>query len=287
MQLLIAIILTTCIYSIIGAGFVTIYKASRVLNFAYSEIAMLIAYITATCMRFIGGPVILNISLLIFFSFMFGLIIYKLFIRPMVGELRVSIIILTVALGIIINAVVTLLWKGEIEIISLGWDIYYSLPAGIHISGKEIIVVVSTIVLFLTLAIFYNFTTIGRQMRATSENLLLSAQRGIDIYLTIGIAWGIGILITGLGGIFLGALTGVSLTMGAVMVRGIAVALVGGLDSLKGIIPGAFIIALTEKLIHYYGNPRLGDTVPFFVLLIILIFRPWGLWGTEEEIERV
>lgn len=287
MQLLTSIIITTCIYSLIAAGFVTIYKASRVLNFAYGEIALLIAYLTATWIKSVGGPVILSISLVAVFSFIFGLIVYRLLIKPMVGELQVSIIILTVALGIIINAVVTLIWKGEIETISLGWDTYYALPVGIHISGKEIIIVILTIILFVGLGTFYNFTTIGRQVRATSESLLLSAQRGIDIFLVIGIAWGIGILITGLGGIFIGALTGVSLTMSAVMARGIAVALVGGLDSLKGTIPAAFIIALTEKLVCYYGNTRLGDAIPFFVLLVILIIRPWGLWGTEEEIDRV
>jgi branched-chain amino acid transport system permease protein len=205
----------------------------------------------------------------------------------MVGEFHVSIIILTVALGIIINALVTLIWRGEIETISLGWDTNYIIPGGIRINGTEIIVVISTMILFLALATFYNFTTIGRQMRATSEKLLLSSQRGINIYLILGTAWGIGIVITGLGGIFLGALTGVSLTMGAIVVRGIAVALVGGLDSLKGTIPAAFVIALTEKLVYYYGNPRLGDTIGFFVMLFILIIRPWGLWGTKEEIERV
>ena len=87
--------------------------------------------------------------------------------------------------------------------------------------------------------------------------------------------------------LFLGANYGVSLQMGHIAIKAFAVALVGGLDSVHGIIPAAFIIALSEVIACYYINPRLGDTIPFIIMLAILIVRPWGLFGTKEDIERI
>jgi branched-chain amino acid transport system permease protein len=287
MQLLASVVVLACIYSVLGAGFVTIYKASRVLNFAYADLALVTGYLTATFIRTLGGPLIFSFALSFSCSFLLGLLIYRFLIRSMVGESLLATIILTVALGIIINAVVILIWKADIETISLGWKAYYKLPGGVRLSGTEIMSILFTGLLFLALGAFYRFSKIGRQMRATAENLLLSAQRGLDIYFITGLAWGIGTFVTGVAGILVGASSGVSLKMGTVVIKGLAVALVGGLDSLKGAIFAALIIALTEKLVSYYVNPRLGDTIPYLIILIVLLIRPWGLWGTEEEIERV
>jgi branched-chain amino acid transport system permease protein len=287
LQLLASTIVLFCIYSTLGVGFITIYKASRVLNFAYADLALLIGYLAVTLTSAMGSPVIIPLALTVFCSFIIGLIIYRMLIRSMVGESLLATIILTVALGIIINAIVILIWGGNIETISLGWKGYYRLPGGARLSATEIISIIYAGLLFSALGAFYQFSKIGRQMRASAENFLLSAQRGLNIYFMTALAWGIGTFVTGSAGILVGAISGVSLKMGTLTIKGLAVALVGGLDSLKGAIPAALIIALTEKLVSYYVNPRLGDTVPFLIMLIVLLIRPWGLWGTEEEIERV
>jgi len=287
MQLLVSVVIMTCVYSVLGVGFVTIYKASRVLNFAFADMALLTGYLAATLIRSIGGPVILPIALSFLFSFALGLSIYRILIRPLVGESLLATIILTVAMGIILNAIAILIWKADIETITLGWDRYFKLPGNVRVSGAEIIIVLFTGVLFLLLGLFYRFSIMGRQMRATAENFLLSAQRGINIHLITGVAWGIGTFVTGAAGILIGAIAGVSLNIGSVIIIGLAVALVGGLDSLKGTIPAAFIVSLSERLINYYVNPRLSVTIPFVIMLLVLLIRPWGLFGTKEEIERV
>jgi branched-chain amino acid transport system permease protein len=286
-QFLISVFVLAAMYAILGAGFVTIYKASRLLNFAYGDVALVIAYITVAFSKLIGGPAILPIALSLLFSFVLGFLIYISLIRPMVGEFPVAIIILTVALGIILNSVTILIFGGDLEEISIGWRANYSPSNKIYISGVEIVTIIVTIVFFLILGAFYRFSKVGRQMRATAENLLLSAQRRINIFFITGIAWGIGIFATGVAGILFGANYGVSSHMGNVVIIGLGVGLVGGLDSLKGVIPAAIIISLAEKLGSYYLNPRLGETIPFVIMLFVLIFRPWGIFGTQEEIERV
>ncbi|KPK21735.1 MAG: hypothetical protein AMK69_21120 [Nitrospira bacterium SG8_3] len=287
MQFLTSVIVLSCVYAILASGFVVIYRSSRILNFSYADVVMLIGYFSVTMLELIGGPPVISLAIVLIVSFLFGLVIYALLIRPMAGQPIFSTIILTVALGIILQAFTILVWRGELESISLGWRQYYSLFEGIRLASTEIVIIITTILFFIALSGFYRFSRIGHQMRATAENTLLAAQRGINIYFVTALAWAIGIFATGIASILLGSNYAVSLYMGHVAIKAFSVALVGGLDSIKGIIPAAFIVALTELAASNYINPRLADTMPFIIMLTVLLIRPWGLWGTEEEIERV
>ena len=287
MQFLTSVIVLSCVYAILASGFVVIYRSSRILNFSYSDVVMLIGYFSVTMFELIGGPPIISLAMVLLISFVFGLVIYALLIRPMAGQPIFSTIILTVALGIILQSFTILVWRGELESISLGWRQYYSLFQGIRLASTEIVIIATTILFFVALSGFYRFSRIGQQMRATAENTLLAAQRGINIYFVTALAWAIGIFATGVASVLLGSNYSVSLYMGHVAIKAFSVALVGGLDSIKGIIPAAFIVALTELAANNYINPRLADTMPFIIMLMVLLIRPWGLWGTEEEIERV
>ena len=287
MQFLTSVIVLSCVYSILASGFVVIYRSSRILNFSYADVVMLIGYFSVTMLQLIGGPPVISLAIVLILSFLFGLVIYALLIRPMAGQPIFSTIILTVALGIILQAFTILVWRGELESISFGWRHYYSLFKGVRLASTEIVIIITTILFFTALSGFYRFSRIGHQMRATAENTLLAAQRGINIYFVTALAWAIGIFATGIAGILLGGNYAVSLYMGHVAIKAFSVALVGGLDSIKGIIPAAFIVALTELAASNYINPRLADTMPFIIMLVVLLIRPWGLWGTEEEIERV
>jgi branched-chain amino acid transport system permease protein len=287
MQFLTSVIVLSCVYAILASGFVVIYRSSRILNFAYSDVVMLIGYFSVTMFELIGGPPVISLAMVLLLSFIFGLVIYALLIRPMAGQPIFSTIILTVALGIILQSFTILVWRGELESISLGWRQYYSLFQGIRLASTEIVIIITTVLFFIALSGFYRFSRIGQQMRATAENTLLAAQRGINIYFVTALAWAIGIFATGVASVLLGSNYSVSLYMGHVAIKAFSVALVGGLDSIKGIIPAAFIVALTELAANNYINPRLADTMPFIIMLMVLLIRPWGLWGTEEEIERV
>lgn len=287
MQFLTTVIVLSCVYAILASGFVVIYRSSRILNFSYADVVMLIGYFCVSMFELIGGPPVVSLAMVLILSFMFGLVIYALLIKPMAGEPIFSTIVLTVALGIILQAITILIWKGELESVSIGWRQYYSLSKGARIASTEIVIILTTILFFIGLSSFYRFSRIGQQMRATAENTLLAAQRGVNIYFVTALSWAIGIFATGIASILLGSNYSVSLYMGHVAIKAFSVALVGGLDSIKGIIPAAFLVALTELTASNYINPRLADTMPFIIMLIILLIRPWGIWGTEEEIERV
>jgi len=287
MPFFVSVVVLGCIYSVLAAGFVVIYKSSRVLNFSYTSVAVMLAYLTISVMRHVPGPPVVAVIIVLAFSFFLGLVIYRFFIRPMAGQPIFSIIILTVALGIVVDAITILIWHCETENLFLGWRAYYSVFGMAQISGVEILIILTAIVFYTGILLFYKHSKTGWQMRASAENVLLAAQRGINIYSITGLSWGIGILATGMAAILLGANSSVSPQMGHIAVKAFAVALVAGLDSMPGCIPAAFIVALAELAANTYVNPRLADAMPFMIMLVVLVARPWGLMGTEEEIERV
>ena len=285
-SILAPIIVLGCLYSLLGAGFVIIYKANRILNFAHAELVVLSAYITVSITGFIGNNVI-DLLITLFIAFLLGLIVYYLLIKPLVGYSILSPIMVTVALGVVLNAITILIWRGRMECIPLSWRGYYSFPGGFRLSSAEFIIIAGTTLYFIVMGLFYRFSKTGQRMRGTAERPLLAAQRGIKIYSISALAWGLGFVTLAFSAILLGINFSVSLQMGNMAILGFVVALVGGLDSLKGAIPAGFIIAATQQLAVYFVNARLSAAIPFFILLLVLICKPWGFFGTEEEIERV
>lgn len=287
MQFVTSVIVLSCLYAMLASGFVVIYKSSRILNFGYADMVMLAGYLAVTLTQLSIGPPAIGIIVGLVLSFILGLAVYGILIKPMAGQPIFSTVVLTVALGIVINAAAVLVWGGTTETIPFGWNAYYSLPGKVRVASSEVVLVTATVLFFGALLSFYRFSKLGQQMRATAENALLASQRGINIYFITAVAWGIGVFSTGLAGTLLGGNYSVSLNMGHVAIKAFAVALVGGLDSIPGAIPAALIVALTELAAANYVNARLADAIPFMVMIVVLLVRPWGLFGTEEEIDRV
>ena len=282
-----AVVILACMYAILAAGFVIIYKSSRILNFAHAEIGLIIAYALVTFLNVLPGPPIVSIAMALILSFMLGLVIHALFIRPLAGQPVFATILLTVALGIVLQSIAVLIWHGNTETVTFGWRHYYTIMPAVRVSSVEIIIVSAAIVFFSALLSFYKYSRVGWQMRATAENVLLAAQRGINIDFVMALSWGIGTFAIGVGAVLLAGYSSVSLSMTQMAIKAFAVSLVGGLDSVKGIIPAAAIVAAAELAANQYVNPRLADAIPFLIMLIVLVIRPWGLFGTEEEHERV
>jgi len=286
MPLITSIVVLGMLYALLGAGFVIIYRANRVLNFAHAEVVVLGAYLVVLCAGLTNNLAI-AVLIVLCVSFLLGVSVYAALIRPLIGYSTLSSIIVTVAVGVVLNAVTVLGWRGAMEVVPFGWRACYQLPGGVFLSGIEITTVAAVVLYFAVMDCFYRFSALGQAMRATAERPLLAAQRGMRIYLISGVAWGLGFIAAAVAGILLGMNYTVSSQMGIVAVAAFVVALVGGLDSLWGTIPAAFIIAIAERLTITYINPRLAETIPFVLLMVVLMLKPWGLFGTEEELDRV
>jgi len=289
-QLVVNIVVLASIYALIACGYVLIYRVSRVLNLAHGELMMLGAYLLlATASLFSGHPT-MALGAAALLSLLAGAMVYVFLMRKMTGEMVLAAILTTVALGILIRGVAVLIWSAQQQYPAVALGVAnpsLSLLGGARISIWSLALVLTNLVVYCGLFLFLNFSRWGMRMRAAGQNPLLAAQRGINLHGVYALAWSLSTLTGALAGILMALDSGLTTSMPVIGLKAFPAALVGGLDSLAGALLGALIVASAEVLLIYYVDPLLSDVVPFLVLIAMLIVRPWGLFGTREELDRV
>ncbi len=290
MQLIVNIVVLAAIYALLACGYVMIYRVSRVMNMAHGELTMLGAYLLfTTASLFVGHPVI-AIATAVVSSLAVGVLVYVLLMRKMTGEMVLAAILTTIAIGILLRGLVVLIWSAAqqhpLQALRLS-NPPIELVGGARISTCAAIIVLMTVVVYGSLFVFLRFGRWGVRMRAAGQNPLLAAQRGVNLNAIYALAWGLSALTGSIAGMLIALDSGLDQTMVVIGLKAFAPALVGGLDSLVGALVGALIVAGAEVLAIHYIDPLLSDVVPFLVLIATLIVRPWGLFGTREELDRV
>ncbi|MGB7542526.1 MAG: branched-chain amino acid ABC transporter permease [Burkholderiales bacterium] len=289
MQLAVNIAVLAAIYALISCGYVLIYRTSRVLNLAHGELMMLGAYgLNATASLFSGHP-LTAIVVAAVLAFAVGGLVYVLLMRRMTGEAVLAAVLATIALGIFLRGAMALAWTAQEQhpLGALGWSNVSIAIGEARISAVGLALVLVTAAVYAGLYAFLRYTRWGIRMRAAGQNPLLAAQRGVGLHAIYALAWGLATFTGGLAGMLIASDSALDQTMLVIGLKAFPAALVGGLDSLAGALVGSLIVATAEVLLIYYVDPLLSDVVPFFVLLAMLIVRPWGLFGTKEELDRV
>jgi len=238
----------------------------------------------------LGMDPIPSFLLAFIFSLVLGFIVYFFLMRFMAGESVLAAVLVTIALGILLRGLITLIWTSQYfhPLQHLGMEnASYQLIEDAVITTFGIITVLSAVFLYLSLFLCFKFTRWGLRMRAVGENPLLASLRGIALHKYYALSWGIAAFSVGLAGMIQACDSGLDPGMFVIGLKAFPVVLVGGLDSLGGVVPGAFIVALAEILAINYISPQASEAAPFVVLLSMLLIRPWGLFGTKEELERV
>ena len=290
MQLFVNILVLASIYALIGCGYVLIYRTSRVLNLAHGELMMVAAYLLLTTASLFSGHPLTAFVASALLGLVVGVAVYVVLMRKMTGERVLAAVLATVALGILLRGIVVLIWSAQQQYPgqALGWpNPALELPGGGRISVAAATLVLTTAAVYAGLFAFLRYTRWGIRMRAAGQNPLLAAQRGIRLHGVYALAWGLSTFTGGLAGMLIALDSGLEQTMVVIGLKAFPAALVGGLDSLVGAIVGALIVAAAEVLLIHYVNPLLADVVPFLVLIAMLLVRPWGLFGTREELDRV
>jgi branched-chain amino acid transport system permease protein len=289
LQLLVNIIVLASIYALIACGYVMIYRVSRVLNLAHGELMMLGAYLLLVTASLFSGHAAMALGAAVVLSLVVGLLVYVFLMRKMTGEMALAAILTTVALGILIRGLVVLLWSAQQQYPAqaLGVPNPSLVIGSARISLWSAVLVLTNAAVYGGLFAFLRFGRWGIRMRAAGQNPLLAAQRGIKLHSVYALAWSLSTLTGALAGILMALDSGLTTNLSVIGLKAFPAALVGGLDSLAGALAGALIIAAAEVLLIYYVDPLLSDVVPFLVLIAMLIVRPWGLFGTREELDRV
>lgn len=290
MQLAVNIAVLAAIYALIACGYVLIYRVSRVLSLAHGELMMLGAYgLAATASLFSGHPLV-AIAVSAALALTVGFLVYGALMWRMTGESVLAAVLATIALGILLRGAMVIAFGTQTQypLRELGWaNASIAVGGSARISAAGLALVLCTAAVYGALFLFLRASRWGIRMRAAGQNPLLAAQRGIRLHSVYALSWGLATFTGGMAGMLIACDAGIESTLVTIGLKAFPAALVGGLDSLLGALVGAWIVAGAEVLLINYVDPLLSDVVPFFVLLAMLVVRPWGLFGTREELDRV
>ena len=289
MQVAVNIAVLAAIYALICCGYVLIYRVSRVLSLAHGELMMLGAYGLYATASLFGGHPLLAIAAAGALALMVGVAVYLALMWRMTGESVLAAVLATIALGMLLRGAMILVFGTQTQypLRDLGLG-NASLPVlGARISGVGLALVLATAAVYGCLFVFLRFSRWGIRMRAAGQHPLLAAQRGIGLHGIYALAWGLATFTGGVAGMLIACDAGLEGTLVIIGLKAFPAALVGGLDSLLGALVGSLVIAAAEVLLIHHVDPLLSDVVPFAVLLAMLAMRPWGLFGTREELDRV
>ncbi len=278
-QLVVSGVAAGAIYALVALGFVVIYKATEVVNFAQGELVMLGAYWAITFHVVLKFPYPGAFALALLGTAAVGILVELTASRPVLKGSVLSVIIATIAVGMILRNAARLIWGPEI------WPFPpvlsrtpYAL-AGLLVTPESLWVAAVTLAFMAGSYLFFTYHRVGKGMRAVSQNRTAAALVGISVKRTFSVAWGLSAILAGVAGILLAPLQPASPTMGLVAIPAFAAAILGGFDSMVGAVVGGFILGIVQNLAGFYISSVFKDIIAFLILIAILIVKPSGLFG--------
>jgi len=279
------------IYALIAIGFVIILKCSEVFNIAQGHFVLIGGYLGYTFLVTCGLPIWAALGAAIGTAIIMGLLIERLILRPLLGAPVLAVIMATIALATILGGLATLIWGAEYKAYH-GLLPTVTLKVGaLSIPSESLIGLIVSVVCVTILMLLFRYTKIGLAMRATAEDLQVVQSVGIRATTVYAVSWIIACVVGVIGGILLGGVSGANMELADVGLKAFAVVLLGGVDSIGGAIIAGIILGMLENVAAGYLDPLLpggglAQVFPFIVMIIVLIFRPYGLFGLAR-IERI
>jgi branched-chain amino acid transport system permease protein len=292
-QLVVSGFVVGSIYALSGLGFVLIYKSSRVLNIAHGQIIASGAFIMYALTVWAHFPIYISFPVSMVITFFLAMSVERVFLRRLIGEPIISVIMVTIGLMSILD--------GLIYLTPFGTENFSFPPflpktpisfAGVSISWTQLVGLIVTFTMIAGFSWFFKKSTIGISMRAVSDDQMASMSVGISVPRVFGLAWATAGLSAAAAGGIIGNITGLNFeTLHAFGIIVFPVVILGGLDSILGAVVAGIIMGLIQQFAGGYldGNWGLngtGEVMPYIILLVILLFKPHGLFGIHE-IERV
>jgi branched-chain amino acid transport system permease protein len=276
------------LYALAALGFVMIFKSSSVLNFAHGELLSIGAFIFLAFSVVWKLPIYLSFLLTLVGAFAMGFVIERLFLRPLIGEALIEVIMLTVGLAAMFKGLLLVIFGGNL------FNYPDFLPAGLTIKWGAInippVYVASFIIGIIFLSIFgffFKYSSQGIYMRSVADNQPAALSLGVHVRRVFAMSWAIAALVCAISGVILGIMNGINVHDISVMgLKVFPVVILGGLESIGGAIIGGLIIGILETFTGGYVSTSLKEVIPYIVLVFILLVKPYGLFGLVE-IERV
>lgn len=278
------------VYALIALGFALIWKSSSVANLALGQIVLISSWFTYAMMVQIEMPQWLAFPVVIIFAIFLGWIIERFALRPLIAQPILSLITVTLGLGYFLEGIVTLVWPQSLGNLPrfLSNEVVHIGPA--VITQEYLWVIGICVVVFIVLTLFFRYHRLGIAMRATADDQMAVQACGIPVTRVFSMSWMFACAVAAIGGILISSIGSISHGLVETGLKSFSVVILGGLDSFSGAIVAGPLIGLAETYgggyLTEYTWPGLKEIIPFVIIIIVMVIKPFGLFG-EERIERI
>ena len=274
------------IYGLVALGFAIVFKATDVFNFAQGMFVVCGAFFAVTTINLLGLPFPLAVAATIGAAALLGVVIHVLLIQPLAGRPMLSVIMLTIALSIALRALIEILYGPQARTLVTPLPKGIFLIGDVRISQLHLTAAVVSWVCMAGFGAFFKYTSTGLLMRATADGHEAAVVSGVNVNVMNRLAWAIGASLAAVGGLFLGQLQIVSTELESIGLLALPAVVIGGMQSIGGAIIGGLLVGLIEQFSASYISPKSSDILIYVMLMLILMVRPWGLFG-QRELGRV
>jgi len=289
LQLVISGVAQGCIYGLIALGFVLIYKATETVNFAQGDLMMLGGFLGLSCMVVLGMPFWLAFLATLAVMLLFGMLLERALLRPLLGQPAFTVVMLTIGIGYLARGLVTMIpgWGTETHTLPVPYkDEVLRVFIGdseepLVLSMEHLVIILVTAFLIAILFLFFRYTKLGVAMQATSQNQLAAFYMGIPVRRINMLVWGISAAVSACAGLLLAPITFVHVNMGYIGLKAFPAAVVGGFGSIPGALVGGLIVGIVESLSGFYLPEGFKDIAAYIVVLVMLVVLPNGLFGDK------
>ncbi len=276
-------------YSLVALGFVLIFKASGVFNFAQG-VMVLFAALTLVGLMERGVPIALALVLTVGVMVALAFVVERVVLRPLVNQAHIILFMVTIGLNFFLEGFGEMLWGSNVKKLDIGIPDRSFKVAGVLINQLELSAAITAAILVAILAVFFQKTRVGRALRAVADDHEAALSIGIPLKTIWVIVWAAAGIVAIAAGLMWGAKSGVQFSLSLIALKSLPVLILGGFESVPGAIVGGLIIGVGEKLGEVYWGPMVGGAIEnwfaYVLALAFLLFRPQGLFG-EKIIERV
>jgi branched-chain amino acid transport system permease protein len=278
-QLLISGIAVGCIYGLVALGFVLIYKAGEVVNFAQGDLMMLGALLAVTFATTLGFGYWAGFAAAVLVMVVIGGSIDAVVVRRIVGYPQFATVMLTLGMGFVLRSVASVAWGPETRTLQTPFSSGMLSLGGVEVSQTYVSIIAGTVILCALLYVAFRYTRIGQAMQAASENQLAAYYMGIPVKRYLSLVWAVSAAVSTCAGVLLAPVTLVDVNMGSIGLKAFAAAVIGGFGSIPGALAGGVLIGVVELFAGVLFSEAWRDTAPYIVLLGVLLARPQGLFG--------
>ncbi len=290
-QLLVNGIIVGTLYGVVAMCFVLIYKSTQIVNFAQGEFLLIGAWTCWALLVKFELPFYIGFPITLVFMLIFGILLQMVVLRPMIGEPIISVIMVTIGLSMFFQSLMSWMFGGYAKSYPQVFETQSINILGLQIQTAYVMSLVISVVIMIGFYYFFKHSKMGLAMRATAFNQQVAQSLGISVKKVFAASWAISALVSAMAGVVVGMVNGVSSALSFFGIKVFPVVILGGLDSIVGAIVGGLIIGVLENLAEFFDSQwlHLGNMytiAPFYALVIILMIKPYGLFGTKD-IERI